>query len=261
MKKLSRLDYAFAVGRVRALENKLVARAIFSEASEEEDFAAAMKIIFDAGDFQEEMVDIRRSDDLDALIEREKENLYGLMADLLLERDVLSVIHKEPQPDKALGFTENLDYPFINNYLRHKIDLSNLKILCRAKYSGLPPEKYNRSVLKGGFLDDNIFVEYYELTFLEIGQKLRTSAYETLWKKGTDTLQEKETFVELERAIEDFLMIYLKKAKYIVFGPEPIFAYFLARNRELSLVRLIGVGKLNNIPPEILKQRLSETYV
>jgi vacuolar-type H+-ATPase subunit C/Vma6 len=44
MKKPSRLSYAYAVGRVRVLENKLVERAIFSEASEENEFSSAMKI-------------------------------------------------------------------------------------------------------------------------------------------------------------------------------------------------------------------------
>ena len=56
MKKPSRLDYAYAVGRVRVLENKLVGRAIFREASEQSDFSSALKVIFDAGDFQEEMI-------------------------------------------------------------------------------------------------------------------------------------------------------------------------------------------------------------
>jgi V/A-type H+-transporting ATPase subunit C len=56
-------------------------------------------------------------------------------------------------------------------------------------------------------------------------------------------------------------MIYLRKAKYIVFGPEPVFAYALAKKRELQLFRLLGVGKLNQIPAEMLKQRMSETYV
>jgi V/A-type H+-transporting ATPase subunit C len=46
-----------------------------------------------------------------------------------------------------------------------------------------------------------------------------------------------------------------------VFGPEPVFSYGLAKRRELSLVRLLGVGKINQIPTPILKERISETYV
>ncbi len=56
-------------------------------------------------------------------------------------------------------------------------------------------------------------------------------------------------------------MIYLRRAKYIVFGPEPVFAYVLAKKRELNLLRLVGVGKINQIPADLLKRRISETYV
>jgi len=65
----------------------------------------------------------------------------------------------------------------------------------------------------------------------------------------------------LERGIEDLLMNYLREAKKIVFGPEPVYAYGLARKRELSLIRLVGVGKLNGIPAGLIKERVSETYV
>jgi len=38
MKKISRIDYTYAVGRVRALEKKLISRDVFLESAEEEDF-------------------------------------------------------------------------------------------------------------------------------------------------------------------------------------------------------------------------------
>jgi len=261
MKKPSRLAYAYAVGRIRVLERKLITRAVFSEASEEKDFTSTMKIIFDAGDFQEEMVKIQNSDELDVLIEKEEENVYRLMKELILEEDILSTIIDESRPDKALALAERAGNVFIKDYLRYKIDLLNIKILSRSKYSGLSPEDYFGLVLKGGFLEKRIFLQNYELSFSEIGEKLRSSPYNDLWTNGTDALEESETFVELERGIEDFLMTYLRRAKYIVFGPEPVFAYVLAKKRELSLVRLVGVGNLNHIPTEFLKQRISETYV
>jgi len=104
-------------------------------------------------------------------------------------------------------------------------------------------------------------LQNFDFSFAEIGEKIRATPYYDLWTKATDALEERETFVELERGIEDFLMNYLKRAKYIVFGPEPVFSYGLAKKRELSLVRLLGVGKINQVPPPILKERISETYV
>ncbi len=261
MKKTSRLSYAYAVGRVRALENKLVERAIFSEASEESEFSSAMKVIFDAGSFSEEMVQIRESDELDEYLEKEERNLYRLLEEILLEGDILTIFVEENNPEKAMSIAERTGYSFIKDYIKHKIDLSTIKIFCRVKYSGLSKEKFERLVLKGGFLDEKILLQNFDLSFAEIGEKLRATPYHKLWTKATDTLEESETFVELERGIEDFLMKYLKRAKYIVFGPEPVFSYGLAKRKELSLVRLLGIGKINQIPPPILKERISETYV
>ena len=261
MKKPSRLSYAYAVGRVRVLENKLVERAIFSEASEENDFSSAMKVIFDAGSFSEEMVQIRDSDELDEYLEKEEKNLYRLLEEILLEGDILTIFLEESHPEKAMSVAERTDYSFIKDYIRHKIDLGNLKIFCRVKYSGLSRKKFEGLVLKGGFLDEKVLLQNLDLSFAEIGERLRATPYHDLWTKATDALEERETFVELERGIEDFLMNYLKRAKYIVFGPEPVFTYGLAKRRELSLVRLLGVGKINQIPTPILKERISETYV
>ncbi len=64
MKRPSRLAYAYAVGRVRALEKKLIEKAIFREAAEGKDFSSVIKTISEAGDFREEMTNVRSSDDL-----------------------------------------------------------------------------------------------------------------------------------------------------------------------------------------------------
>ena len=261
MKRPSRLDYAYAVGRVRALERKLVERAVFSEAAEEKDFPRAVKIVFDAGEFLEEMTKIKNSEELDSFLEREEKELLGLVAEIFLEEDLLEIFLVEKIPGQALKISERMNYPFIHDYLRHKIDLANLKIFCRLKYSAASRERLEKFILNGGFLAEQVLLQNFEATLGEIGDIIQASPYTELWNRGVDTLEEKETFVELERGIEDFLIAYLKKAKYIVFGPEPIFAYGLAKRRELNLVRVLGIGKLSQIPPLLLKQRISETYV
>ncbi|KPJ69916.1 hypothetical protein AMJ44_01820 [candidate division WOR-1 bacterium DG_54_3] len=261
MKRPSRLDYAYAVGRVRALERKLIERAVFSEAAEEKDFSSAVKIVFDAGDFPEEMTKINNSVELDGFLEREKEEILRLVAEIFLEKSILDIFLIEEMPARALEISKKLNYSFIRDYLKHRIDLANLKILGRLKYLRASREKLEKFILKGGFLDEQILVQNFEATFSDIGDKIQASPYAELWNRSIDSLKQEETFVELERGIEDFLMAYLRKAKYIVFGPEPIFAYGLAKRRELNLIRILGIGKLNHIPTLLLKKRISETYV
>ncbi len=261
MNRMSRLDYAYAVGRIRALENYLVARPSFVEAAEEKDFFSALKIIFDAGQFHQEKIEIEDSEKLDEFLEKEEAALQDLVSSLIHEKEIEKIIFGVDQPALALELSRELKVPFITEYLRHKIDLGNLKIFCRSKYLELSLDKLKGLLLKGGFLDVNILLDSFTLSYGEIEEWLIASAYYSAWTLATDELVENDTFIVLEREFENFLMAYLKKAKYIVFGPEPVFAYAMAKKRELQLFRLLGVGILNQIPAEMLKQRMSETYV
>jgi vacuolar-type H+-ATPase subunit C/Vma6 len=261
MKRPTRLDYAFAVGRVRVLERYLVSSAIFREAAEEKDCSSAIKMIFDAGNFLDEMTEIQSSKDLDRFLANEERQLLKTLSEILIETELLRVMtHETNKPMMAFSVAQRLDYSFISDYFRHRIDLGNLKMFFRIKYADLPKERYEKLMLTGGFYSPDFFLENFDLSYSEIAEKIHFTPYSKLWDTVSNAIEEKETFVELERGIEDYLIRYLKKAKYIVFGPEPIFAYGLARRRELSLVRILGVGKLNHVPSEILKERIGETY-
>jgi vacuolar-type H+-ATPase subunit C/Vma6 len=261
MKTSSRLDYAYAVGRVRALENYLVAKPSFMEAAEENNLSSALKIIFDEGQFHQEKIEVEDSEQLDAFVEKEESLLRDLISHILHEKDIERIVLGFDQPADVLSLSRKWEIPFITDYLRHKIDLGNLKIFCRAKYLEISLDRLGGLLLTGGFLDVKLLLESFDLSYGEIGEKLLPSPYHSAWIRATDELLENETFIVLEREFENFLMHFLKNAKYIVFGPEPVFAYAQAKKQELLLFRILGVGKLNQIPNEILKERISDTYV
>ncbi|MCK4501173.1 V-type ATPase subunit, partial [Candidatus Babeliales bacterium] len=242
MKKISRLDYAYAVGRVRALEKKLISRDVFLESAEEEDFLSATKVIFDAGYFLEEMEEIKDTKELDIFLKKEKESLVKDMFGLCLEQKIMKVIEEEYCPEDALKTARETGYPFIIDYVRHRIDLGNLKILARIKYLDLPQDKLKTIIIDGGFIEGEKILKSYALSYFDISESLKLSPYFEAWSNGIDALQENETFVTLEREFENYLMRYLRNASYIVFGPEPVFAYVLAKKKELHLFRIIGVG-------------------
>ena len=56
--------------------------------------------------------------------------------------------------------------------------------------------------------------------------------------------------------------VYLSRlnsdSRFIPFGPEPIFAYLVAKEKEISMIRLILVGKLNKISSAKLRERLGD---
>lgn len=261
MKYPTRLDYAYAVGRVRALEKGLISQSDFHEAAEEKDLAAALKVLYDAGAYDEELVGVRNSRELDACLERVESGTFDLVKKLMPDDRLYPLAVHKGSPEDLYPLAMQSDFPFMADYYRHRIDLGNMKIFSRIKYLDLGKERLEKSLLAGGFFDGGVFLDALDLSWSEVGEKIRSTPYFDLWARGTDRLEEEETFAVLERESEDFLMRFLKRAKYIVFGPEPVFAFAVAKRQEIRMIRLVGIGKINGIPETILKERLGETYV
>ena len=261
MKRHSALDYAYAIGRVRALEIFLVGRTAFLEAAGAVDLSSALRTLGEAGRFSEDFPDIRTSAQLDRAIEKEKAKLSSFLSEVLLDKPILDIFLRDSDPQEALGLGHELGYAFIMDYLKRRIDLGNIKIFLRARRLELPEERFRAVVLRGGFLEERMFLDKYALPFSELGAGLSSTPYAGLWENSVRALTERETFIDLERGSEDFLMAHLRRARYMVFGPEPVYAYGLAKKRELLLVRMVVSGKIYELPAAVLKERISETYV
>jgi len=261
MNEPSRLGYAYAVGRVRALERHLITRHVFLEAAEEKDIRSAMKVIFDAGSFFQEWPDFEHSQQLDDFLSKEQKFFLASLEDLFRDQELFRIVAETLRPRQMLDLVEGKNLPFVRDYVRHAIDLGNIKLFVRCRYRDFSLETCQALLFDGGFLDRDRILKGYESPLLESGEAFAVSPYKRLWAQAMDTFAEEETFIDLERGIEDFLMLYLRKARYIVFGPEPVLAYGLAKLKELEMVRLLGVGMLNRIPVPLLQKRMSETYV
>ena len=56
-------------------------------------------------------------------------------------------------------------------------------------------------------------------------------------------------------------MDLMKSGKLVTFGPERILSYIYAKETEIKIIRIIMVGKLNNIAEEVIRERLRYIYV
>ena len=261
MKRRSPLDYAYAVGRVRALEPRLVAKAVFREAAGAADAGAALKMLCECGRFLDGLADVRTPAALDAALEGEMTALDVLLGELLADTGIPEIIALDPRPHRALALATEQGSPFITEHLRRAVDLGNIKMFLRARRLGLPQERFAAAALRGGFLDEAIFVRGYGAPDAEIGARLKPTPYAALWESAVRALAERETFVDLERGIEDFLMAGLRPALTMVFGPEPVYAFGLAKRHELRLVRFVASGKIDGLPASLIGERISDTYV
>jgi vacuolar-type H+-ATPase subunit C/Vma6 len=259
--KISPLDYAFAVGRIKALENYLIPARVFREAAEASDFKRAVELISEAGKTTDRLREVKTPADLEAFLEAEQAALDATLEELFLDKKLYDFYQQADEVVRAVGSAFLLDEPFFRNFFWLKIDLANLKIYLRCRYVGRPASQFEESFISGGRLEKKIFLDNYNSNLEDFAQFLKTTSYEQLWRQGLNFLQAQDSFVVFEREIENLVMDYLQSAKKVTFGPEPLFAYGLARRQELKLIRLVVLGQMLNIPAFLLKERISQTYV
>lgn len=69
------------------------------------------------------------------------------------------------------------------------------------------------------------------------------------------------SLAEFERWCANRVMEHIRPQKYNPFTIAPLAAYILARENEIKAVRTVLLGKRNNLPEELVRERLTELYV
>ena len=160
-----------------------------------------------------------------------------------------------------LSLNEQINDKFLDRYLKYLIDLTNIKTLLRVKKQENTRDFLNSLIIKGGYVDRDKLNSLYNDSVENIPGKLAFTDYSEILKLGIEDYVKTGSINLFEKLSEDFIMNYMKKAKYITFGLEPLIAYIYAKETEIKLIRIIMVGKLNNIQSEVIRERLRENYV
>jgi V/A-type H+-transporting ATPase subunit C len=161
---------------------------------------------------------------------------------------------------KMLSLAESLDNEFILRYVRMCIDLYNLKLLMRVKNMQKGARFLNNALLPGGETGEDIFRDAYDKPFDVIAAKCYYKYYGEAVRQSEESYTKTHNYSTLEKLADNLLTRHIAQAKYIPFGPEPLFAYILARENEIRQIRIVITCKLNGIPEETLRERLRDLY-
>ena len=94
-----------------------------------------------------------------------------------------------------------------------------------------------------------------------ITSKLAFTDYAEFIRVGIEYYTKTDSVSMLEKLIDNYIMNMMRDAKIIPFGVEPVIAYIYAKETEIKIIRIIMVGKLNNIAAEVIRERLRDIYV
>lgn len=149
---------------------------------------------------------------------------------------------------------------FVIGYVKLLIDTINLKTFVRARKMGQPWSFFGTVFISGGDISEKVFVSGYEEPVAQFAARLEGTALKKAAEEGLASMKETGSFTDIERLCDDALMDYVKDAKYISFGIEPLIAYMAAKQAEIRCVRIVLAGKAAGLAPNLIRERLRETY-
>ena len=168
--------------------------------------------------------------------------------------------------DRALYHTlssmaKDKGYDFYAKLITSQIDLANLRSLIRTKRMGRGRDFLHDSLLPGGELPVATFLDLIEADWDQLVASFANTPYRKLVADGMQAFLQSGQLTLLEKLIDDQVMHQVKQAKHLSLGSEPLIGYLMAKETEVRNIRIIMVGKLNDVPTELIRERLRDSYV
>lgn len=139
------------------------------------------------------------------------------------------------------------------------IDGANLKSFIRSQEFS---DRYNflkEVIIDGGELKGDELLRLGAKTSEDVASYLSRSRYNEISQLfvGEDDSEIKY----FDRILDNILINEAAPARYLSSGLEPVAGYLIGKKIEIKNLRLLLVGKLNNLPPVEIKDYLRDLYV
>ena len=150
---------------------------------------------------------------------------------------------------------------FFHELVRREIDVINILSLFRVRRSSDERGQFAEAFIEGGSLSRDFFSQMFDEPLDAIPGRFAYTAYRNLVEEGWDHLSRQGSFALFERGGQDLVLEYLRKAKLIAFGIEPLIAYLYSKENEIRMIRTIMVGKLNQVESSLIRENLPRVYL
>ncbi len=174
------------------------------------------------------------------------------MIDVILDRYMFKAL---------VEIKKEINDTFVDKYVDALIDSTNLKTLLRVKKQHKGREFFTSVMIEGGSIDKDKLLGMLNDTPENIVTKLAFTDYADFVRAGIEEYTKNGSVSLLEKLADNYIMDMMKNAKIIPFGVEPLLAYIYAKETEIKIIRIVMVGKLNNISAEVVRERLRDIYV
>ena len=155
------------------------------------------------------------------------------------------------------GLAEELEEPFLRRYTALLIDSTNLKSAVRTFRMGKDAAFLHSVILPGGEVSAERLCNAGDKD--AVAALFANSPLEKAAALGAEAAGG-GSMTAFELACDNAVTAFLKEAKLVGFGCEPLAAYLAATEGEITAVRMILTGRLAGIAPQTIRERLRDLY-
>ncbi len=193
-----------------------------------------------------------RFDNLPEFLSETAQNAYklitetndGQLLEVYLDKELLSKMSERAKQEKN---------EFLSGWVDLNILIANMKTAVRAV--GKSKDFISNAMINCTLINTQKLTEAALNGKQAVIDAISSSGYADAAESLSDS------FSEFEKWCDNKKCEYVKKAKLKSFGFEPILGFLIGKEFELQAVRIILYAKQNNVPDEIIRERLRDLYV
>ena len=160
---------------------------------------------------------------------------------------------------ELLVLAEETGSLFLQGYVQRMIDAANLRTAVRVLRMGQGTEFLEGILFPGG----NMEVERL-LTGINGGSMLEELYASSPLARAAESgamAARGGSLTQFEKDCDDAVLDEVRRAQFVAFGEAPVIAYLAAKEAEILAIRIILTGRLADLAPDIIRERLREAYV
>lgn len=151
-----------------------------------------------------------------------------------------------------------LNNDFFSQYRSFKADSTNLLILLRLRAIKADPSRISNLIVEGGEIDSQKVIDLYKKSDENIKIAYKGTSCEKL-ALFASTYGTGNTAMEFGKAVDNHIIAYLYKTRFILFGPEIILAYLIAKDMQAKNINIASTCVRNNVPKSFALEMMRNT--
>jgi len=241
---------------------KTVLRGLYSDASESE----IREDFIDAGEFSEDFLDqLVAATDIEAAVDLLESTAFGAHLEqayddyeasgllVPLENAIDRAYYENLLPERT---SESRAQQLYEEFLQAEVDFRNARNALRIARSGadIDPADY---FIEGGTLFKRNEIGALATNLDELVSRIRESTYGDELSAALDDLEDAESLVGFERALDDALLAYSDHLSHVFpLSVCPVLAFVIAKEHEVNNIRAIARGREAGLSEDEIEEEL-----